>query len=100
MAPIVSLIFLLFGAWFLRRQLAQTKAELQCEAANLRFEFELLRAEGIPSPPPNGFNLNRRPDTARRLRSGQSIDNIATATGWAVPEIVLLQKIEGILALK
>ncbi len=82
--------------WYLRRDLARAKAELQAEAVTLRSEFEKLREEGLPSPPPNGFNMNRRPDTLRRLRSGQAMDTITAATGWALPEVALLRKIEAI----
>ena len=92
------LVFALYFGWYLKRQLVRSRQEQSFEAEALRSEFELFRAEGVPSPPPNGFNLNRRPDTVRRLRSGQALDSITAATGWSLPEIALLQKVERIAA--
>ena len=90
--------FALYFGWYLKRQLLRSRQEQSLEAEALRSEFELFRAEGLPSPPPNGFNLNRRPDAARRLRSGQALDSITAATGWSLPEVALLRKIETIAA--
>ena len=96
MAPLLTVAALVLFVWFFRRDLAKAKQELRAEADRLRSEFELLRQEGLPTPPPNGFNMNRRPDTLRRLYTGQSMDTITAATGWALPEITLLKKIESI----
>ncbi len=81
-------------AWAFRKQLKLARAEWSADATQIRAELEKLRVEGLPAPPPNGFNLNRRPDAVRRLRAGQAPDGIATSTGWSVAEIALLQKVE------
>lgn len=81
-------------AWSFRKQLKLATSEWSADATQIRAELERLRVEGLPAPPPNGFNLNRRPDAVRRLRAGQALDAIAAATGWSVAEIALLQKVE------
>jgi len=80
--------------YFSRRQVTRAKIELQAETASLREMLDRPAAPFVPSPPVNAFNLNRRPEAVRRLRANQPLDNIAAGTGWTVPELALLEKIE------
>ena len=86
-----------------RRENDASHKTFQAELEQIRAEvaFVAQGAQHIPvAPPAPAFNLNRRPDATRRLRAGQPHDLISESTGWSVPEIALLQKIEAITALK
>lgn len=90
-------------SWMLlRRKIAQRTNEWRDMAESLHAEVKGLaeqlrerdQARLTSAPVPNGFNMNRRPDAVRRLHSGIEIDRVAAGTGWSIPEIVLLEKIE------
>ncbi len=89
----------------LRRQLSAAIQEARSEISVVRADVSLVRAEWQqrdretvrPGPPKNGFNLNRRAEAVRRLHSRHSLDSVIAGTGWSIPEISLLEKIERIV---
>jgi len=95
-----------FGAFtnwvLLRSKLRRTAEEWRTVEVSLRSEVSRIAEEwrerdqgsAKTAVVPNGFNMNRRPEAVRRLHAGMQIDRIATGTGWSIPEIALLQKIE------
>ncbi len=86
----------------LRRRLARNTEDWRNETESLRGEVNRIGGEwrerdqssSKTTLVPNGFNMNRRPEAVRRLHAGMQVDRIAAGTGWSVPEIALLQKIE------
>ncbi len=86
----------------LRRRLARNTEEWRSVTESLRAEVNRIAGEwrerdqssSKPALVPNGFNMNRRPEAVRRLHAGMQVDRIAEGTGWSIPEVALLQKIE------
>ncbi len=86
----------------LRRRLARNTEDWRSGTESLRGEVTRIAGEwrerdqssSKTALVPNGFNMNRRPEAVRRLHSGMQVDRIAAGTGWSIPEVALLQKVE------